>query len=201
MRWTLFIEGGGNTDAVKRQCREAFTELFKKARFEGAMPRVVACGSRAQAYKDFVRAVSTRGEGEIAVLLIGSESPVQKGAGKWAHLATGKQDQWSQPNGTSEDDVFLMVQLMETWLLADPSAWKQVLGADFNESKVPDWPDMEAIGKEKILSTISAATSGYTKGAISWRVLAHVKPAELETRLPHAADFFQTMQRRVKPAP
>lgn len=53
----LFVEGGGNhNDALKTECRRAFTALLEKAGFKGRLPRVVACGSRRNAYEQFCTA-------------------------------------------------------------------------------------------------------------------------------------------------
>lgn len=46
----LYLEGGGDAAALKTACREGFAKFLGKAGMTGRMPRIVACGSRADAY-------------------------------------------------------------------------------------------------------------------------------------------------------
>lgn len=52
----IYVEGGGNLARLKRKCRQAFSSFFKRAGFKDRMPRIVACGSRNNAYDDFCTA-------------------------------------------------------------------------------------------------------------------------------------------------
>jgi hypothetical protein len=49
----IYVEGGGDTDFLRSRCREAVTKLLKNAGFAGRLPRLIACGSRDDAYDDF----------------------------------------------------------------------------------------------------------------------------------------------------
>lgn len=96
------------------------------------MPRIVACGSRGEAYEKFRMAV---GQGQKAFLLVDSESSVD------AKHATGQPDAWkpwehfhrqankscSKPASASDKDCHVMVQVMESWFLTD----KETLAAFF----------------------------------------------------------------------
>ena len=63
----LYVEGGGDAAALKTACREGFAKFLGKAGLAGRMPRIVACGSRADAYDSFCTAI---GNGEAAMLLV-----------------------------------------------------------------------------------------------------------------------------------
>jgi hypothetical protein len=65
----IYVEGGGETNDLKTRCREAITKLFTNAGFAGRLPRVIACGSRNEAYDDFTTAVAQRKSGFVALLL------------------------------------------------------------------------------------------------------------------------------------
>lgn len=52
----VYVEGGGDSSALKRKCREGFREFFRKIGLQGRMPRIVACGPRNNAYDDFCTA-------------------------------------------------------------------------------------------------------------------------------------------------
>lgn len=102
----LYVEGGREATLLKTACRKGFATFLEKAGLVGCMPRVVACGSRSQAYSDFCRAIE---RGEAAMLLIDSEEPViaaaeegiadaladdGKGWRPWLHLKQSQRDRW-----------------------------------------------------------------------------------------------------------
>ena len=64
----LYVEGGGDSAALRTACRQGFTQFITNAGI-GQRPRVVACGSRRDAYDSYCTAVAN---GEDAVLLVDS---------------------------------------------------------------------------------------------------------------------------------
>ena len=82
----LFVEGGGGSKTLKTACRKGFRLFIEKAGLRGRMPRIVACGSRGNAYQDFTRENESpaRQDGNPH-LLVDSEEPVRE-AGPWQHL-------------------------------------------------------------------------------------------------------------------
>ena len=135
----LYVEGGGHAASLRTACREGFTKFLSRAGLAGHMPRVVACGSRAEAYDSFCTAMQN---GEDALLLVDSEAPVlaraQPGNAAqreererwqpWLHLRERKGDGWEMPAGSSDLQCHLMVQCMEAWLLADRGVLKTFFG-------------------------------------------------------------------------
>jgi len=73
----IYVEGGGDTRDLKTQCRQGFSEFFRKAGLEGHMPRIVAGGSRGRAFADFCTALKQAREGDFIVLLVDSEAAVR----------------------------------------------------------------------------------------------------------------------------
>jgi hypothetical protein len=69
----LFVEGGGDRHNLRVECRAAFSEFLLKAGLAGYLPRIVACGSRHEAYGDYCTALRNS---EKALLLVDSEGPV-----------------------------------------------------------------------------------------------------------------------------
>lgn len=69
----LFVEGGGVSKSLRTECRAAFSSFLQKSGLSGFMPRIVASGSRNEAYSDYCTALKN---GENAVLLIDSETEV-----------------------------------------------------------------------------------------------------------------------------
>jgi hypothetical protein len=99
VEYKLYVEGGGDSKLLRTECRTGFSTFLEKAGLGGAMPRIVACGSRGEAYNKFCTAV---GQGQKAFLLVDSESPVdvEHAAGEpetwkpWEHLRRRTGDGW-----------------------------------------------------------------------------------------------------------
>jgi hypothetical protein len=164
----LYVEGGGDTNSLHTECRRAFSEFLKKSGLDGHMPRIVACGSRNEAYDDYCTAVSN---GENAFLLVDSESEIRWPNNNlsskdfslwnpWDHLkkrvnSNGQiTDNWTMPDGGSIDDCHMMVQVMESWFLADVSTLKEYYGQKFNENCLPQSNKIEEISKATILNSL-----------------------------------------------
>ena len=119
MRIKIYVEGGGDSNQLKRKCRRGFAKFFEQAGFQGKMPKIIACGSRNDAFGDFCTAVRTPTNDEYPLLLVDSEGPVipRHYDKPWAHLK--ERDFWNQPADTTDEQAHLMVQCMESWFLAD----------------------------------------------------------------------------------
>lgn len=203
----LFVEGGGNTRSLKDDCRRGFSEFLSKAGFSGRMPRIVACGSRNDAYTDYCTAVRN---GEEALLLVDSEVdiavPNQTGTSDnwlpWEHLLM--RDGWEKPSGADEHHCHLMAQSMETWLLADRDTIAAYYGAGFNSNPIPARVT-ESLTKLQVLDIINQAirnctTRGkntYSKGNHSFKILEKINPDIVIKTLPWAKRFVTLLKRYV----
>ncbi len=105
----VYVEGGGDTRELGTRCREGFSRFFRNASFKNRMPRVVACGSRKDAYDSFTTALDVASAGEFIVLLVDSEAPVDDTP--WDHL--NKRDGWERPGNAQDEHAHLMVECME----------------------------------------------------------------------------------------
>jgi hypothetical protein len=198
----LYVEGGGDdNDALRTACREGFRKLLGKAGLGGRMPRVVACGSRAEAFKKFCIAVRGAGPGEFMCLLVDSEDRVEDDSSPWAFLRTRQADQWAQPVRTSDENAHLMVQCMEAWFLADPEAVECFFRLDPNA--LPRRTQPERIPKRDVFTALKNATRNctngpYRKGEQSFRLLATLDPDKLAASSPYAARLFDTLRRKAQ---
>ena len=196
MKMQLYVEGGGDRNFLNTQCRKAFQAFLGKAGLEGGLPRVFACGSRQQAYKDFCHTLDTAHNGEFIVLLVDSESSVAEGAEPWLHLKN--RDNWDKPAGAMDENAHLMVQCMEAWFLADKEAVAGYFGAGFNENSLPGRPEIEAVPKNEIEEGLKMASrqckkGRYNKGSHSFGILAELDPAKVTEASPHAKQFISTL--------
>ena len=201
---TIYVEGGGDTAALKGQCRRAFSSFLEKAGFAGKMPKIVARGSRNAAYESYCIAIK---QGNEALLLIDSEAPVQNISGDpsqwnpWEHLKT--RDAWQRPDGASNIDCHLMVQVMETWFFADSTALERYFGNGFNIKSIPNRTDIEEIPKADVESALDASTKmtkkrGYAKGRDSFDILASIDPAKVAQKSLWANRFIASLSNRIK---
>ncbi len=200
---TVYVEGGGQSKALKTKCRAGFRKFFEKAKLVGQMPSVVACGGRDSAVKDFRNALRRLKSGEVALLLVDSEGPVQEGITPWQHLKS--RDKWDRPDGAQEDQAHLMVQCMETWFLADVSALEEYFGSGFRSSAIPQRNDIENISTSDVLRRLKAASSGsrkreYHKGNHSFDILARIDPECVLQRSPRAKRLIDTLKSHLIPA-
>ncbi len=164
----IYVEGGGDNNLNRSKLREGFNtflnDLIVLARdTEGVeWGGVRACGSRGDAYEDFRIAVQTNPDA-FNVLLVDSETPVEDLASPWKHLkkASGK---WNCPAGVSDEQCFLMVQCMETWLIADHAALRRFYGKGFQEAALPRNPKVEEVPKKSVEAALKKATAATTAG-------------------------------------
>ena len=206
----LYVEGGGSARPLKTACRRGFRRFLEKAGFEGQMPRVVASGSRSQAYRDFCTA--TR-QGTPALLLIDSESPIHRKHQTssdfnkwrpWLHLANREGDGWRHPDSAKDQDCHFMVQCMESWFLADRKTLKNFFGTGFKTSALPaSEKPIETVPKEDIFSSLKKATKGcqtkgtYGKGSHSFEILGEIDPHKIADASPWAKRFLNEMKRKM----
>ena len=202
MRIKIFVEGGGDRNLLRRECRKGFSNFFSKAGMKGRMPSVVASGSRREAFDDFRAAVHRPGKYDFIVLLVDSEDPVAAETGPWQHLK--KRDNWDQPSETTDDQVHLMVQCMEAWFLADKKRLMEYYGKDFKQNALPARQDIEKIPKDDVLNGLKNATrSGvskgeYEKGQHSFDILAQIDPNKVIVASPHAKRLVDTLNEKAK---
>ena len=184
----LYIEGGGDNRRLGAQFREGWTKFFVTAGLGGRMPKVVRGGSRTQTFDRFATDAAERNADVVSLLLVDSEYPVEAGHSVWQHLRAS--DGWNKPAGAGEDNAFLMVQVMETWFLADRDALRKSFGSRFSENALGQWADLEDVPKETVLGALRNATERcpkrYAKGRVSFELLAQVDPARVEASCPHA---------------
>jgi Domain of unknown function (DUF4276) len=197
----LFVEGGGDSDALKTECRRAFALLLERAGFKGRMPRIVPCGGRQRAFDQFRTALGTGDREDLALLLVDSEAPVTHRS-PWDHVAQRQGDNWARPDGASDDNLHFMVQCMEAWLVADRSALRTFFGQGFNEGALPS-PTLKAeeVGKHDLGRKLEQATrdtktrGAYDKGKHSFKLLSALDPRLVRNAGPWAERFFATLDR------
>lgn len=193
----IYIEGGGvRNENLERLFRRAWAKFFAAAGLDGRLPRVVRGGSRSRTFDLFRKAASDPDPARVPLLLVDSEEAVQEGRSPWQHLSA--RDNWRPPGGAGDDQASLMVQVMETWFLADREALGRHFGSRFEENVLPQWPRLEEVPKASVLAALRDATlhcsPPYNKGKSSFQLLAGINPGLVETACPQAARLLQRLR-------
>jgi len=198
----VYVEGGGDTNALKTRCRQGFSEFFRKAGLEGCMPRIVASGGRQQAFDDFCTALNKAGVNDFIILLVDSEVAVANGAASWVHLKAC--DNWDKPAIATDDNAYLMVQCMEAWFLADKDTLATYFGDGFNPGALPARADIENIEKTDIFNGLKVATrhcnkkGEYGKGRHSFNILGRIDPVKVTAVSPAAKRLIDTLVQKAE---
>lgn len=191
----LYVEDGGDGQLHDTLFRQAWAAFFNAAGLEGHMPRVIRGGGRQRTFDLFRTAVEHLTPGTLPLLLVDSEDAVRPDDSGWDHLK--RRDGWNRPPAAGSDDAFLMVQVMETWFLADRAALRTFFGSKLNENAFADWPELESVPKVTVLRALEKATldckTRYAKGRASFRFLSMVDPAEVARRCRHAQQLLDRL--------
>ena len=209
----IYVEGGGaHNPNLVHDVRQGFQLFFIKAGFR-VKPRVVACGGRNQAYDNYCTAIKA---GLPAMLLVDSEAPVQEKFEQgdpsdwkpWEQLQSRKNqagvqcDPWERVG--VDTDCHLIVQMMESWFLADVDAVKAYFKSGFKADKFPGGDEnVENITKEKIEAILKAATANtkkesYDKGRDSFIILGQIDPAKVRARSKWADRFLCLLKEKIE---
>lgn len=191
----ICVEGGGNNAFTLRVCKSAFVRYCEKVVTARPMPKIVACGSRDEAYRDFTTSLS-EGHYDLVALLVDSEEPVQT---KLAIDHLRNRDHWQLPQ-TSTHQIFLMTQCMESWFLADKEALEQYYGQGFLRNSLPARVNVEEISKTEVMTSLEHASAPcqkkkYHKTNHGFAILALINPALVEAASQHASLFNDFLRR------
>jgi hypothetical protein len=189
---TIFFEGGGDRDATQSRLREGFSKYCAKLRPTRSRLTIVAGGGREQTFDKFRTAALGSRAGEVSVLLVDAEGPVTANT-PVEHLRSS--DGWEFAT-LMNCEVFLMVQAMEAWFLADRGALARFYDGGFLPNSLPGSPtNVEVIRKEDIEPALKKATNKtrtkgeYLKVDHGSPLLALIDPVKVGNASPHAADF------------
>ena len=194
----IFVEGGGdgrNGRAAIRNGMNGFLKAVKEAadRKRNIKWRLTACGGRNEAFGKFIREIE-RPTSDFVVLLVDSEGPVCKPP----RLHLKERDHWDL-QGVGEDHIHLMIQMMETWIIADVNTLAKFYGNNFRQSALPRATNLENTQKRDVERALAHATRGTTKG--EYQKIKHAKellerldPKVVGERCPSCERLFNVLQ-------
>lgn len=145
---TIYLEGGGHGGEGRRRLGRAMEVFLRKVTQRKL--RVFPLGGRSEVIRQFRKHASTE---EVRLLLVDSEQPVQAAtpAGYARHLAS-EGGLLPEPH----DHLHLMIQCMESWLIADRDAWERLYGPDAARA-LPGTCETDDLEKRDVLSAVQRA--------------------------------------------
>ena len=91
-----------------------------------------------------------------------------------------------------------MVQMMESWFLADREALAAYYGQGFRAGALPSNTRIEDVAKDDVIDGLEQATRNtskgrYSKGRHSFDLLARLAPAKVTNASPYAKRLIDTL--------
>ena len=132
------------------------------------------------------------------ILLIDSEGPLVPKSS----LSLCKTRKWNRSYAVS---IFWMVELMQSWFLADRAELKEFYGDEFRESALTSNPHVETIAKQDVIDGLTKATKGSQKGDYfknktlhGPRLLEQIDPQKVSHAAPNCRKLFDTVRARLQ---
>ena len=158
--------------------------------------KLVPCGGRDEAFRRFRDAAGNGGDA-IVVLLVDAEGPVN--GTPHSHLQS--RDGWDM-GFADEDTIHLMVQVMETWIVADPGVLSTYYGQNFNGNVLPKTTNLEEVAKADVARVLNQETKRTQKGRYhkikhASELLKQIDVERVKARCPHCARLFNVLGRMI----
>jgi hypothetical protein len=103
--------------------------------------------------------------------------------------------------GCDPESIFWMVQVMESWFLADVDALKRHYKSGFQETALEGTPKVEQIPKADVLTRLKKATRGAKPGEYqkshAFKLLGLIDPSKVRTAAPNCDRMFRLILARL----
>ena len=198
MKVQLYVEGGpkgAHADGLR-----SFRNRFKKhlIRLDSRLHtlEVSPCGSTDETIRDYAHALRENRPDCIVVLLVDSDAPVV--AANPAKYLQAKLD-FAKVPANARENVFLMVQCMEAWLVTDADALGKCFGKKLKRSALPRNLNIEEVPKKDVLDKLASAVKPTPSGAYhkiqhGAKILAELNPDLVGKRSGHARSLYSFLR-------
>jgi hypothetical protein len=201
----LFIEGGakGSNKDITNDLRKGFSTFFKeiieRARDKRIKWKIYLCNDSAETCKAFNLALNEKDDDCFNAILVDSDAPIEETSTRLQHIQN--QHNCNLENA-DEEQCHLMVQVTETWFVADVESVKSYYGKDFNANAIPKTADVEKIFKDDVLQALKTATRKTKKGEYhkikhAAELLETVEPRKVRTAAKHCEIVFSTLESKI----
>lgn len=174
--------------------RPGFQSFF--AGLQSASRRITPVPCKANAIADFMDGVKNYPDA-VNILLIDSEGPYTPNLLQEVR----RHDHWDTALGRQvpDDCLHFMVQVMESWFLADRATLRNYYGPGFAENRLPANRQVEQILKDDVIDGLAAATRDTGKGRYhktrhAPALLALLNPAQVRAAAPACANLFTALE-------
>ena len=189
----IFVEGD---KALLKGLRAFLKPAMDTARRRRIKFNMVASGSANETVKDFMREVR-RNPASLNILLLDSDRP-----DNGRLIASLKNSPiWNSQTGATirDDQIHFMVQVMESWFLADKDAIARYYGQGFQANRLPPNPNVEQVMANDAIRRIEDATRRTQKGTYHKTrhapdLLAQIDPNKVRDAAPNCRRLFTTLQ-------
>jgi hypothetical protein len=216
----IYVEGGGDSASQKAQLRIGFDGLLspqkQNAQLKNLRWKLVPSGSRNNAYEAFMHESQKADRSVLCVLLVDSEEGLAKETkgdsvanAQVRKLHLTNRDGWDLRK-INPEQIHLMVQCMEAWIVADPEALAEYYGKGFHAKSLPDRVNLEEEPKTEVFGKLANATKRTSKGEYSQannakikhasRLLALIRPAKVAKRCPRFSTFAKWLKNKIDDA-
>ena len=199
---TIYMEGGGDKKGTRIQLRDGMVDFLKRGLNKAANAKkrklnIVCCGDRRRTYYAFRNARKYANGDEVVILLVDAEDPVTS-LTVVEHLKNRSGDGWDL-TGVPENYVHLMVQTMETWIVADKDALSDFYGQGFHENFLPLHENLEEVSKRAVANALVRATKKtrtkgpYHKIRHASQLLKLIDPGKVQERCSRCELLFSAL--------
>lgn len=206
MEIKLYVEGGGKgshkraTIKLQQGFDSFFRELKDLAQAKKISFKVIPAGNTQSTYDDFIFSVKNSPQSRN-LILVDSDEAVAANQTPRIFLQS-KYKKWKLQK-IEDEQCHLMVQIMESWFLADVDALKRFYGQEFKESAIPKNPNVETIAKVKVENSLKAATARtqkaeYHKIEHGAKLLEFVNSSKVREAAPHCERLFAVIAESVQ---
>ena len=193
MSIAIYVEGGGQGNSGRAMLRQGFDAFLARVKQEAIERswrwRLICWGGRDATFHRFRSAIRDR-EADVVMLVVDAEGPLNNAV--LEHLQ--RRDGWDL-GFANEDMIHLMVQTMETWIVADPDALTDHYGQGFRQSALPKNVDIESVPKSDVERALKSATRTTQKGEYhkirhASDLLKRIDPDRVRDRCPACTRLF-----------
>jgi hypothetical protein len=196
------MEGGGDSREGKARLRQGMSGFLRSLNVAANQKRLKSSRAEAATMRTTPSSMLKTAPETFSVLLVDSEEPIAGPRSPRTHLT--QRDGWIL-TGASEESIHLMIQVMETWIVADADAVARYYKQHFLRNALPRTQNLEAVEKARIHEALKRATAKTQKG--EYRKIGHaaallelVDPLVVRRRCPSCDRLFATLTQRIAAA-
>lgn len=201
----VYVEGGArgsnkdSTTALRKGFNAFFKDIIERTRSKGIRWQLTLCNDTAETCRFFNRALRDYPE-RFNVLLVDADSAVEEKITSHQHIQNQHR---CDLRDAAEEQCHLMVQVMESWFIADIESLKNFYGKnDFNANAIPKTADVEKIGKDTIMQALKTATRKTQKGEYqkikhAAELLERINSREVRKAAKHCEMLFSTLETKI----